>query len=59
MYVSDTLRNLSENVANGINKAGAVYIAKRYTDIIYHSRDTNETAEEIINRIKHKLGEFE
>lgn len=58
-YVGESLKNISENVAKGFGKEGAVYMAKAYTDIIYPPKDSNRSAEDIIDDIKHKLREYE
>lgn len=58
-YVTESLRNLSENVANGIGGEGAVYMAKSYVDIIHPAPEPKETADEIIERIRGKLQEYE
>ena len=58
-YVGESLKNISENVAKGFGKEGATYMAKAYTDIIYPPKDSGESAEDIIDRIKQKLREYE
>ena len=59
MYMTEAAKNISENVAKGIGGEGAVYMAKSYSDILYPDRESNETAEDIINRIKQKLKDYE
>lgn len=58
-YVGESLKNISENVAKGFGKEGAVYMAKTYTDIIYPQKDSGKSAEDIIDGIKQKLREYE
>ena len=58
-YVGESLKNISENVAKGFGKEGAVYMAKTYTDIIYPQKDSGRSAEDIIDGIKQKLREYE
>lgn len=58
-YVAESLKNISENVANGIGGEGAVYMAKSYIDIIHPKPEPKETADEIIGRIREKLQEYE
>lgn len=50
---------MSENVAKGFGTEGAVYMAKTYTDIIYPPKDSDKSAEDIIDSIKQKLREYE
>ena len=58
-YVGESLKSISENVAKGFGKEGAVYMAKTYTDIIYPQKDSGKSAEDIIDGIKQKLREYE
>lgn len=58
-YVGESLKNISENVAKGFGKEGAVYMAKTYTEILYAPKDTDRSAEDIIDGIKQKLREYE
>lgn len=58
-YVGESLKNISENVAKGFGKEGAVYMAKTYTDILYPPKDSGRSAEDIIDGIKQKLREYE
>lgn len=58
-YVGESLKNLSENVANGFGREGAVYMAKTLTEILYPSKESDKSAEEIIDNIKQKLKEYE
>lgn len=58
-YVGESLKNISENVAKGFGREGAVYMAKAYRDIIYPPKDSGRSAEGIIDDIKHKLREYE
>ena len=58
-YVAEALKNISENVAKGMGIEGAVYMAKSLSEIMNPSKNTNVSAEEIINRIKRKLRECE
>ena len=46
-------------MAKGFGKEGAVYMAKTYSEILYPQEDTSESAEDIIDRIKRKLREYE
>lgn len=57
--MGDALKNISENVAKGFGKEGAVYMAKSYTEIMYPPKESDKTAEEIIDSIKQKLREYE
>lgn len=60
--MTEAIKNISENVANGIGKSGATYMAKSYLEILYPPKETTETtdtAEHIINRIKQKLKDYE
>lgn len=59
MYVTESLQNISENVAVGVGGEGAMYMAKSYIDIVRPKPESNETAEEIIERIREKLQEYE
>lgn len=58
-YVGESLKNISENVAKGFGKEGAVYMAKTYSEILYPQKDTGKSAEDIIDEIKQKLREYE
>lgn len=58
-YVGESLKNISENVAKGFSKEGSVYMAKTLTEILYPQKDSDQSAEDIINNIKQKLGEYE
>lgn len=58
-YVTEALKNLSENVAKGLGREGSAYMSKRYTDILHPPKEPDRTADEIIDDIKHKLGEYE
>lgn len=58
-YVGESLKHISENVAKGFGKEGAVYMAKTYTDILYPQKDSGRSAEDIIDEIKQKLREYE
>ena len=58
-YVAESLKNISENVAKGFGKEGAVYMAKTYAEILYPSKESDKSAEEIIDDIKQKLREYE
>ena len=58
-YVGESLKNISENVAKGFGKEGAVYMAKTYSEILYPQEDTSKSAEDIIDEIKQKLREYE
>ena len=49
------MKNISENVAKGLGREGAVYMSKRYGDIIHPKPESTETADDIINRISKKL----
>lgn len=57
-YMTEAIKNISENVANGIGKDGATYMAKSYVEIVYPPKETSETAEDVINRIKQKLKDY-
>lgn len=60
--MAEAVKNISENVAKGFGKEGAVYMAKSYWDILYpdnESTDATETAEQIINKMKQKLKGYE
>ena len=56
--MTDAIKTLSENVASGMRISGAKYMSKRYADIIYETQKEEVTAEDVIDRIKRKLGEF-
>ena len=58
-YVGESFKNISENVAKGFGKEGAVYMAKTYSEILYPQEDTSKSAEDIIDGIKQKLREYE
>lgn len=58
-YVGESLKNISENVAKGFGKEGAVYMAKTYSEILYPQEDASKSAEDIIDGIKQKLREYE
>ena len=58
-YVGESLKSISENVAKGFGKEGAVYMAKTYTEILYPPKDSGRSAEDIIDGIKQKLREYE
>ncbi len=49
------MRYISENVANGLGREGAVYMAKSYVELIHPKPEPTETADDIINRISDKL----
>ncbi len=54
-YVTEALKNISENVAKGLGREGAVYMSKSYTELIYPQKEPTETADDIIDRISNKL----
>ena len=58
-YVGESLKNISENVAKGFGKEGAVYMAKTYTEVLCPPKDSGKSAEDIIDGIKQKLREYE
>ena len=58
-YVTEAIKNISENVANGFGKEGATYMAKRYTDIVYPPKEEDRSAEDIIDDVKQKLRGYE
>ena len=53
--MSEAIKNITKNMAG----EGTVYMSKSYTDIIYHLKESDKTADEIIGDIKHKLKEYE
>lgn len=57
--MSEAVKNLTENVANGIGGEGAVYVAKSYAEIICPPKESDKTADEVIDDIKQKLREYE
>ena len=57
--MSEAIKNLSENVANGLGKEGAAYMAKSYTEIVYPPKESDRTADDIIDDIKQKLRKYE
>lgn len=57
--MSEAIKNLTKTTANGIGREGAVYMSKSYTDIIYPPKESDQTAEDVINNIKNKLREYE
>ena len=57
--MSEAIRNLTENVANGFGREGSGFMATRYTDIIHPQKEPTRTAEEIIDEIKQKLRGYE
>lgn len=59
MYISESIKNISENVAKGMGREGATYTAKSYMEIIKPSRAPDRTADDIINDLKRKLEEYE
>ena len=58
-YVGESLKNISENVAKGFGREGAVYMAKTLSEILYPQKDSGKSAEDIIDGIKQKLREYE
>jgi len=54
-YITEALKNISENVAKGIGRDGAVYMSKSYIDILHPKPEPTETADDIIDRISNKL----
>lgn len=59
MYVAEAIKNLTKTAADGFGKEGAVYMSKSYLDIIYPQKESDRTADDIINSIKQKLKEYE
>ena len=57
--MSEAIKNLTKTTANGIGREGAVYMSKSYTDIIYPPKESDRTAEDIIDDMKQKLREYE
>lgn len=58
-YVSEGIRNISENVARGIGREGVTYIGKTYAEILYPPKETDRSADDVIDEIKQKLREYE
>ena len=58
-YIGESLKNISENVAKGFGQEGSVYVAKTLAEVLHPQKDTSESAEDIIDRIKQKLREYE
>ena len=58
-YVGESLKNISENVAKGFGKEGSVYMAKTLSEILYPQKGLDRSAEDIIDKIKQKLTEYE
>ena len=58
-YVGESLKNLSENVAKGFGRDGMVYMSKTYTEIVYPPKESDKSADEIIDGIRNKLREYE
>lgn len=60
-YITESLRNLSENVARGFGVEGSVYMVKSYRDILNPVEDENEEeskaeqSHDIVDNIKRKL----
>lgn len=59
MYVAESLKNLSENVAKGFGRDGMAYMSKTYAEIVYPPKEPDKSADEIIDGIKNKLREYE
>lgn len=59
VYIAESIKNLSENVAKGFGRDGMVYMSKTYTEIVYPSKVPDKSADEIIDGIKNKLREYE
>ena len=57
-YVTEALKNVSENVAKGFGREGMVYMSRTYTEIVYPAKESDRSADEIIDGIKQKLREF-
>ncbi len=59
IYVGESLKNISENVAKSFGKEGAVYMGKTLAEILDPPKDSSKSAEDIIDGIKQKLREYE
>lgn len=57
--MSEAIKNLTKTTANGIGREGATYMSKSYSDIIYPPKESDKSAEDIIDNIKRKLEEYE
>lgn len=57
--MSEAIKNLTKTTANGFGKEGAAYMSKSYTEIIYPPKESNKTAQDIIDDIKQKIEEYE
>lgn len=55
--MSEAIKVLTQNAS--IGKDGAVYMSKSYTDIVYQPKESDKTANDIIDDIKRKLEEYE
>lgn len=56
--MSEAIKNLTKTTATGFGREG-VYMSKSYIDIIYPPKESDRTAEDIIDDIKEKLREYE
>lgn len=57
--MSEAIKNLTKTTADGIGREGAAYMSKSYSDIIYPPKESDKSAEDIIDNIKWKLEEYE
>lgn len=57
--MSEAIKNLTKTTADGIGREGAAYMSKSYSEIMYPPKESDKTAEEIIDGIKQKLRERE
>ena len=57
--MTEAIKNLSENVANGLGREGSTYMAKSYIEIMYPPKAPDKTADEVIDDMKQKLREYE
>jgi len=57
--MSEAIKNLTKTTADGIGREGAAYMSKSYSDIIYPPKESDKSAEDIIDNIKRKLEEYE
>ena len=57
--MSEAIKNLTKTTADGIGREGAAYMSKGYSEIIYPPKESDKSAEDIIDNIKRKLEEYE
>ena len=58
-YMAEAIKDISENVANGVGGKDARYMAISYKDIVYPPKESEQSADEIIDSMKQKLKGYE